>query len=1151
MPNPKKHLEIPLNGKLVTAEPTTIGTNFRSLVNMRHTDTHPKGIMGNTKINTIPLATNLKVRNAYHFKKDQFVESHVLAQAYTTGLTSPIIIDNTTPIPSVGHFNELMTLNVAATASNFPVGATVHGDTSGATCIIVKMLTTLTYIVRSRVGTFTLGEVLHDGTNSADQGAANPTFALSPVFTESSGAGRGYFSDAPDGQMIYCNGVDNCIWGGDETEIKAFVTSNVVVDDTGVATTPKDYTERLNNTKTDGENVVRLGGGNDAYVKLLIQGDQADGTAGTSILDSETSAKTITAVGNAQVDTSQAKFGIGSILFDGTGDYLTVPDSADWYFAAAPFTIDCWVRGYFKYLYDQPICGQYVDANNYWYFGFISQTFVFKIVAGGVTKANYYNTNEYTDIAWRHIELVRNATNVYLFIDGVSQTLTVVTAISTNEVPNLAAVLEIGAVFNHATVMNGWLDEFRISKGIARDTSNFTPPVEPYRANVLTFLVGSPRALQGFKPYVAKPNVAASTMSGKVWNGTTWDTLTLTDNTSVGGISLAQTGKINFTSTVSNTKPKYIEGYFLFWYQFTLSAGSATIYQVTLDAPFQPIVDLWDGTYREVSAAYKRLMSDEDISTKILRDDYDAYTVETYADLSSMAAFDSGTGANALEIGFMEKQCGLHFRIPPDFINSTAATTMFIDYWNGTTYVTVGSISDGTSQGSISFSKSGTVSWNNTNLLDETKTNKLQAMTVWNPMSDPTTTESIWGWTTSVAKYVAFPLYFYRVRFDKAMNASCRLNYVGGITAQNAIGYYKFPIFAQGRILLCCDQAGDKSKITCSGKWLTQVYNGMDSVDIFFGGDGELNCGIELFSQYGGNLYSMILMFKDTETYVMTGQDIASWGKNTYTISTSIGCPAPLTLKKIDLAAEPGQGVNRSLAIWQGVSGIFMSDGRAPIPIHGDIKEYFDKSDSRCIRASMIGDSIGLMDWSNQEYHWKFASGSSATGLNTELVYDLKRNKWYEINRGTGMDLQCGVEVQDTDGNQYDYGFIDTGYMERLEYGTTFDGNSIAHTMYFGDFAPLGLAFITQLDHLKLITMAKTTTTQDVVCSHYSDTLSTSSDKTMDVTKTGYRVTNPAFDDKLQGAPYHSLKFTTTTNDEACGFEPIALVATLHQIQED
>ena len=64
----------------------------------------------------------------------------------------------------------------------------------------------------------------------------------------------------------------------------------------------------------------------DSYTKLLIHADQPNGTAGTNIIDSATG-KTITAVADAKVDTTQYKIGYadrpGSILFDGTGDYLS------------------------------------------------------------------------------------------------------------------------------------------------------------------------------------------------------------------------------------------------------------------------------------------------------------------------------------------------------------------------------------------------------------------------------------------------------------------------------------------------------------------------------------------------------------------------------------------------------------------------------------------------------------------------------------------------------------------------------------------------------------------------------------------------------------------------------------------------------------
>lgn len=349
--------------------------------------------------------------------------------------------------------------------------------------------------------------------------------------------------------------------------------------------------------------------------------------------------------------------------------------------------------------------------------------------------------------------------------------------------------------------------------------------------------------------------------------------------------------------------------------------------------------------------------------------------------------------------------------------------------------------------------------------------------------------------------------------------------------------------------MLCADMAGEKNKAVVSGKYTPQVYNGTDSVNVYFGDEGELTCGTELFSQFGSSLYSLVLMFKDFETWVMAGTDIEQWENNTFLLSSTIGCPAPLTLKTINLHAEPGTGINRALAIWQGANGIYMSDGRAPIPIHGDIKEYFDPTDSRCIRASKVGDSVGFIDPEKQEYHWLFASGAAVTTLNKEMVYDIARNRWFEIDRDS--DLQFGILVNDTDGNSYNYGFLDTGYMERLEYGTDFDGTAITHTLQTGDIAPEGLAVETRLSDFRLITVAKTTTSEDITLTHYSDGNSSGTDHTLSPANSGYRLAQPGFDDKLDADPFHSIKLTMSTDNETIGFEPLAMILTHHAMGED
>ena len=80
-------------------------------------------------------------------------------------------------LPGSHGVHELLTLDVAPGGAGWSAGDTLTGATSHETCIVVQVLTTKTYYVRNRSGAFTLGEVISNGTDAADQGAAHPTFA--------------------------------------------------------------------------------------------------------------------------------------------------------------------------------------------------------------------------------------------------------------------------------------------------------------------------------------------------------------------------------------------------------------------------------------------------------------------------------------------------------------------------------------------------------------------------------------------------------------------------------------------------------------------------------------------------------------------------------------------------------------------------------------------------------------------------------------------------------------------------------------------------------------------------------------------------------------------------------------------------------------
>jgi len=79
-----------------------------------------------------------------------------------------------------------------------------------------------------------------------------------------------------------------------------------------------------------------------ASVSLLLHGDGAN--ASTTITDSSSNAHTVTVAGNTQISTAQKVFRTGSIYFDGSGDYLTLPVDADFELRAGAFTIETRIR---------------------------------------------------------------------------------------------------------------------------------------------------------------------------------------------------------------------------------------------------------------------------------------------------------------------------------------------------------------------------------------------------------------------------------------------------------------------------------------------------------------------------------------------------------------------------------------------------------------------------------------------------------------------------------------------------------------------------------------------------------------------------------------------------------------------------------------
>jgi hypothetical protein len=210
-------------------------------------------------------------------------------------------------------------------------------------------------------------------------------------------------------------------------------------------------------------------------------------TGGTALLNftnagifDNTGKNNLETVGNAQVDTTTKKFGTGSMKFDGTGDYVeSAAGSQDFNFGTGDFTIEFWlyanattngVAGFGS-------TGTITSGSNLQHdIVFVSNALRFRVMTGGtiITVAS----PSVSTSTWTHFALVRSGSTFTVYKDGVSQG-TGSTSGALNF--NTAWVYRIGTNVGNAVLtntFNGYIDDFRITKGVARYTADFTPPTK-------------------------------------------------------------------------------------------------------------------------------------------------------------------------------------------------------------------------------------------------------------------------------------------------------------------------------------------------------------------------------------------------------------------------------------------------------------------------------------------------------------------------------------------------------------------------------------------------------------------------------------------------------------------------------------------------
>jgi hypothetical protein len=180
-------------------------------------------------------------------------------------------------------------------------------------------------------------------------------------------------------------------------------------------------------------------------------------------------------VGNAQISTSVKKYGTGSMYFDGSGDALLPVASPNLVLGSGNFTVELWVyiissTSTFNEILDWRKSG---NSNGIALIYTASALQVFNAITGAyIITAPTASLN-----TWYHVAIVRSGSTIALYINGTSVGTATLSSDLTSDQVN------IGRYFGGLDYYNGYIDDLRITKGVARYTTTFTPPTAAFPNN--------------------------------------------------------------------------------------------------------------------------------------------------------------------------------------------------------------------------------------------------------------------------------------------------------------------------------------------------------------------------------------------------------------------------------------------------------------------------------------------------------------------------------------------------------------------------------------------------------------------------------------------------------------------------------------------
>lgn len=519
-------------------------------------------------------------------------------------------------------------------------------------------------------------------------------------------------------------------------------------------------------------------------------------------------------------------------------------------------------------------------------------------------------------------------------------------------------------------------------------------------ANYDCIFIQTPTPVKSFTFTVSAANGTASVLQAKYWNGSWTSVSNLSDGTSGGGASMAQTGTVTFDAQ-TDSLPKYLYGISGYWYQLSLSSGAmdaeVEISGVTYEGDWFSLVNMWDGVPQ---FAVEVQVNDTTASGSPFKR-YGATAV----------TLDDITAGDEIFISSPDPIEG--FYIDPGYQTNEQSSAVTVDAvygWDGDSWVSVGTVNDG-SEGA---SRPGWVTF--------------PRMTGVQPFQFQTS---------------AYYAYWYKFTFDGDMSDDV-------VISIQTMPYFDIEDFGKGY----CNCTWKDRSVTSYNKWGEYIYisqagspmvmNGTD-FGILEVGDGRSN-KITAMRRF----HNELMVWQEERGVeggcltLIEGYSPTNFGK--LVLSSRLGTFSNKSVEVLDgiLTSTKTDERIKTLAFFLSRYGICVTDGRTVSVISDEIRNYFDPTKDECIRRGYEKEHWLSYDSVDNVLRIGLVSGSTATRPNIFPVYDLTDKAWSFDE--LGQELSCMIQCEATTGNapvlQFGGG-ADDGTVYQLNYGGNDSGEKI------------------------------------------------------------------------------------------------------------